>query len=76
MFSEPGREPADLAGTGERVHASGVREYLDVPRAQAAGKAGGFGVVIGIDRGGNAERLKQNGADVVVKDLEEVKLLV
>ena len=41
-----------------------------------AGKAGGFGLVIGIDRGGNAERLKQNGADVVVKDLEEVKLLV
>jgi alpha,alpha-trehalase len=41
-----------------------------------AGHAGGFGLVIGVDRGGNAEGLKQNGADVVVKDLDEVKLIV
>ena len=41
-----------------------------------AGHAGGFGLVIGVDRGGNAEGLKQNGADVVVKDLDEVRLVV
>jgi alpha,alpha-trehalase len=41
-----------------------------------AGHAGGFGLVIGVDRGGNAEGLRQNGADVVVKDLDEVRIIV
>jgi alpha,alpha-trehalase len=34
-----------------------------------AGRRGGFGCVIGVDRSGQAESLKQNGADVVVGDL-------
>ena len=37
-----------------------------------AGRAGGFGLVIGVDRKGNAEALKSNGADIVVTDLGEV----
>lgn len=37
-----------------------------------AGKAGKFGLVIGVDRGGNREALLANGADVVVADLGEV----
>ena len=37
-----------------------------------AGRAGNFGLVIGVDRTGQAEALKENGADVVVKDLSEV----
>jgi alpha,alpha-trehalase len=37
-----------------------------------AGRAGGFGLVIGVDRTGDAESLRQNGADVVVEDLEEL----
>ena len=36
-----------------------------------AGKNGGFGLVIGIARAGNAEALREHGADVVVADLEE-----
>ena len=36
-----------------------------------AGRNGKFGLVIGVDRKGNAEELKKNGADVVVKDLGE-----
>jgi alpha,alpha-trehalase len=40
-----------------------------------AGRAGGFGFVIGVDRGGNADSLKQGGADVVVRDLDEVILI-
>ena len=36
-----------------------------------AGRAGRFALVIGIDRGGNAEGLAANGADVVVSDLVE-----
>lgn len=38
----------------------------------AAGRAGGFGLVIGVDRKGNAEELKEHGADVVVSDLQEL----
>ena len=41
-----------------------------------AGHSGGFSLVIGVDRTGQAEDLRKNGADVVVKDLSEVQLQV
>jgi beta-phosphoglucomutase-like phosphatase (HAD superfamily) len=37
-----------------------------------AGRAGGFGLVIGVDRGGSASGLSQNGANLVVSDLGEL----
>ena len=37
-----------------------------------AGRAGGFGLVIGLNRRDQAEALKQHGADVVVADLAEL----
>lgn len=37
-----------------------------------AGRAGGFGLVIGVDRKGDAAALRQNGADMVVTDLREL----
>ncbi len=37
-----------------------------------AGHAGGFGLVIGVDRTDDAEALAEHGADVVVKDLQEM----
>ena len=37
-----------------------------------AGRAGAFGLVIGVDRGGNAESLRANGATVIVTDLGEL----
>jgi HAD superfamily hydrolase (TIGR01509 family) len=37
-----------------------------------AGRAGGFGLVIGVDRKGDPEALRTNGADVVVSDLGEL----
>jgi alpha,alpha-trehalase len=37
-----------------------------------AGQSGGFGLVIGVDRTGDAAALKENGADVVVSDLGEL----
>lgn len=40
-----------------------------------AGKAGHFKLVIGVDRGHNAEGLKANGADWVISDLGEITLL-
>ena len=37
-----------------------------------AGSAGGFGLVIGVARKGNAEELSHHGADLVVNDLKEL----
>ena len=37
----------------------------------AAGHAGDFGLVIGVDRGGNRQALGEAGADIVVDDLGE-----
>ena len=37
-----------------------------------AGRAGGFGLVIGVARKGEGDALKDNGADVVVTDLSEL----
>lgn len=37
-----------------------------------AGRAGGFGLVIGVDRRGQPRVLEDNGADVVVADLNEL----
>ena len=37
----------------------------------AAGHAGKFGLVIGVDRGGNREALEAAGADIVIDDLGE-----
>jgi alpha,alpha-trehalose phosphorylase len=38
----------------------------------AAGRAGAFGLVVGVDRGGNAAGLAAHGADIVVGDLSEL----
>ncbi len=56
---------------------------LDVPKERAvvledalsgvaAGRAGDFGLVIGVNRGVGADKLLSNGADLVVDDLEEL----
>jgi beta-phosphoglucomutase family hydrolase len=58
-------------------------ELLGVPPAEAAvfedalagveaGRRGHFGCVVGVDRVGQAEALRRNGADVVVTDLAEL----
>ncbi len=46
----------------------------DAVAGVAAGRQGGFGLVIGVDRTGKPERLKEHGAHVVVSDLAEVGL--
>lgn len=46
--------------------------FEDAASGVAAGRAGGFGLVVGIDRGAGAESLSDSGADLVVHDLQEV----
>jgi beta-phosphoglucomutase family hydrolase len=40
-----------------------------------AGRAGGFGLVIGVARSNDPQVLRQNGADIVVRDLAELSLV-
>lgn len=46
--------------------------YEDALAGVAAGRAGHFGRVIGVDRAHQGEALKEHGADVVVDDLAEL----
>jgi len=46
----------------------------DAVSGVAAGRKGGFGLVLGIAREDNAADLRRNGADIVVKDLAEITL--
>jgi beta-phosphoglucomutase family hydrolase len=46
--------------------------FEDAQSGVAAGHAGHFALVVGVDRVGQAEQLKQHGADVVVKDVADL----
>jgi HAD superfamily hydrolase (TIGR01509 family) len=46
--------------------------FEDALAGVAAGRAGGFGYVVGVDRVGQREALLEHGADVVVDDLAEL----
>lgn len=46
--------------------------FEDALSGVAAGRAGGFGFVVGVDRAGHAEELRARGADVVVADLADL----
>jgi beta-phosphoglucomutase family hydrolase len=46
--------------------------FEDALAGVEAGRAGKFGFVVGVDRAGQAEALRQHGADIVVSDLEEL----
>jgi trehalose 6-phosphate phosphatase len=39
-----------------------------------AGKNGGFGIVIGVDRVGWSEEMRKRGADIIVEDLSELQI--
>jgi len=46
--------------------------FEDALAGVAAGRAGDFGLVVGVDRTDQADELRRNGADVVVSDLAEL----
>lgn len=46
----------------------------DAAAGVAAARAGGFGLAIGVDRGGNRERLADAGAQWIVEDLRELSV--
>jgi len=46
--------------------------FEDALAGVAAGRAGGFGIVVGVDRVGQADALRAHGADIVVQDLSDL----
>jgi beta-phosphoglucomutase family hydrolase len=62
-----------LAGARELgVEPANAAVFEDALAGVESGRAGHFGYVVGVDRVGQADALKQHGADVVVKDLAEL----
>ncbi|ORA85219.1 beta-phosphoglucomutase family hydrolase [Mycobacterium malmoense] len=59
---------AQMLGVGPAAAAV----FEDALSGVQAGRAGNFGFVVGVDRVGQAEDLRRNGADVVVTDLAEL----
>ena len=73
----PGKPAPDMYLAGAEavgVPAEEAAVFEDAISGVAAGRAGHFGYVVGVDRvGGDHEaKLLENGADVVVKDLSEL----
>jgi beta-phosphoglucomutase family hydrolase len=46
--------------------------FEDALAGVEAGRAGGFGYVVGVDRTDHADELREHGADIVVQDLAEL----
>jgi beta-phosphoglucomutase family hydrolase len=73
----PGKpDPAMYLETARRLGVDAARSVVveDALSGVEAGRRGGFGLVIGVDRLGQAAELAEGGADVVVDDLAEVSV--
>jgi beta-phosphoglucomutase family hydrolase len=71
----PGKpDPAMYLEAAHRLGVDAARSVVveDALSGVEAGRRGGFGLVIGVDRLGQADALRASGADVVVDDLAEV----
>ena len=59
-------------GTELGLAAPDAAVFEDALAGVAAGRAGRFGFVVGVDRAGQASELRAHGADIVVADLAEL----
>ncbi|MGV9539750.1 trehalose-phosphatase [Nocardia beijingensis] len=73
----PGKpDPSMLLEAARRLGAEPDRTVVveDAEAGVAAGRSGGFALVLGVDRHAGADRLLAHGADFVVADLAQVRL--
>ena len=71
----PGKPAPDTFVAGARalgVEPAQAAVFEDALAGVEAGRAGEFGYVVGVDRTGHADELRERGADVVVADLAEL----
>jgi HAD superfamily hydrolase (TIGR01509 family) len=62
------------AARGLNLAPESVAVVDDAPGGVAAARRGDFGLVIGLDRGGQADTLHDHGADLVVDDLADLEV--
>ena len=69
-------DPALFLEAGRRLGVEPSRAVVveDALAGVEAGRRGGFGVVVGVDRSAVGDDLRRGGADIVVTDLAEVSL--
>jgi beta-phosphoglucomutase family hydrolase len=72
LKGKPAPDTFLFAARALSVEAKQAAVFEDALAGVAAGRAGGFGFVVGVDRVGQAEALLEHGADVVVRDLAEL----
>jgi beta-phosphoglucomutase family hydrolase len=72
LAGKPAPDTFLAAATDLGVDRSQAVVFEDALAGVAAGKAGGFGFVVGVDRLGHADKLRENGASVVVNDLADL----
>ncbi len=71
----PGKPAPDTFMAGARALGAEPAQavvFEDALAGVEAGRAGGFGWVVGVDRTGQRDALAEHGADVVVDDLSEL----
>jgi HAD superfamily hydrolase (TIGR01509 family) len=72
LAGKPSPETFEHAAASLGISADRAVVIEDAVSGVAAGRAGGFGLVVGVDRGAGAQALRDAGADVVVQDLTEL----
>jgi beta-phosphoglucomutase family hydrolase len=69
LAGKPAPDTFLAAARAVGVEPSQAAVFEDALAGVAAGRAGHFGYVVGVDRAGQADELRRHGADVVVTDL-------
>ncbi len=72
LRGKPAPDTFLAAAQALNVPANRAAVFEDAQAGVAAGRAGGFALVVGVDRVGQAAELREHGADVVVQDVAEL----
>jgi beta-phosphoglucomutase family hydrolase len=72
LAGKPAPDTYLAAARGLGVGPEACAVFEDALAGVEAGRAGGFGRVVGVDRVGHGDALREHGADVVVGDLSEL----
>ena len=72
LNGKPAPDTFLFAARGLGVDAGEAAVFEDSLAGVEAGRAGRFGLVVGVDRTGQADALREHGADLVVRDLDDL----
>jgi beta-phosphoglucomutase family hydrolase len=72
LRGKPAPDTFLAAAEALKVSAKQAAVFEDALAGVEAGRAGGFALVVGVDRVGQAQQLREHGADIVVQDLVEL----